>query len=97
RRARRTCAARTRSTPLLLALAVDALSRPGHGFEPLRGDRLATAGADAVGAVLDALQGRIDGVEHALLVVLEGGVELTVVGRGGVVGKVVVALDLLEI
>src|SRR5512132_1140209 len=82
------------STSLFLALAVDALGRPGHRLEPLRGDRLAAVGADAVGAVVDALQGRVDRVEHPLLVVLD--VEQALVVLLQVLERVLGPLALLE-
>ena len=62
----------------------------GKRCEALLGDLLAAVHALAVGALLDALERRVDRGQHVLRVLLERGVDLAVERLGRRVGEVVV-------
>src|SRR5207247_6724319 len=80
-----------------LSLAVDAERRVRQGFEALHRNRLAAVRADAVGAVLDPLQCRIDLGEHVLRVLLQRVVELAVLGLRRRIGELIDASHLLAV
>jgi hypothetical protein len=83
------------SSAFLLALAIDALRRPGQRLDSLCADRLPARVADSVRALVDALERGVDRSEQAPLVLLEAVIELSVEGDRGDVGRVVVGRAVL--
>src|SRR5689334_9878819 len=86
--------------PLVTLLRLDRQGGDRAGLEPLDRDRLAGLLAIAVGAVLDALQRRVDLGDQLALAVARAKLDRAVGLRGGAVGEVgmvlVLVLKMLE-